>query len=61
LYGCVLLEALNLHWDLLSSPEAVLGAYHLAGSFRVDTIIADPAGRLCPLQSAVAGGLPRRA
>lgn len=61
LYGGVLLEATNLHWDQLSSPEAVLSAYHLAGSFRVDTLIADPTGRLRPLQAAVAAGFARRA
>ncbi|MHB1317559.1 MAG: hypothetical protein ACYCYF_02965 [Anaerolineae bacterium] len=59
-YRGALLEATNLHWDLLSSPEAVLPAYHLAGSFRVDTIIADPAGRLRALQREVAAGFARR-
>ncbi|MFO7698510.1 MAG: hypothetical protein R6X16_15350 [Anaerolineae bacterium] len=60
LYRGVLLEPTTLSWGLLSSPETVLSSYHLAGSFRVDTIIADPTGRLSDLQRVVAAGFAKR-
>ncbi|MNN01477.1 hypothetical protein D3C81_1140950 [compost metagenome] len=50
----VLLEVTYLSWNQLSSAETVLSDYHLAGSFRTDTIIADPTGRLRQLQAEVA-------
>lgn len=50
LYRDTLLEVTYLSWNQLSSVEKVLTSYHLAGSFRVDTIIADPTGRLRKLQ-----------
>jgi hypothetical protein len=52
-YQGVLLEVTYLSWNQLSSAEEVLTSYHLAGSFRVNTIIADPTGRLRSLQSKV--------
>jgi hypothetical protein len=42
LYGGVLVEVTYLSWDQLRSSEDVLASYHLAGSFRTDTILADP-------------------
>lgn len=52
-YNDVLLEVTYLSWGQLSSAKEVLTSYHLAGSFREDTIIADPTGRLHQLQSQV--------
>jgi hypothetical protein len=49
-----LLEVTYLSWNQLASAETVLSDYHLAGSFRTDTIIADPTGRLRRLQAEVA-------
>lgn len=48
-----LVEATYLPWRQLSSAAEVLGSYHLAGSFRTDTIIADPTGDLRRLQAEV--------
>ncbi len=45
-----LLEVTYLPWRQIASVHDVLAAYHLAGSFRVDTIIADPTGNLRGLQ-----------
>lgn len=58
-YEQALLEATHLSWSQLASAEAVLSDYHLAGSFRTDTIIADPTGRLRRLQAEVAPASPR--
>jgi hypothetical protein len=52
-YRGVLLEVTYLAWNQLASVEDVLTSYHLAGSFRVDTIIADPTGYLRRLQKQV--------
>lgn len=52
-YQDALLEITYLSRSELSSYEAVLASYHLAGSFRMDTIIADPTGQLCELQREV--------
>jgi len=49
----VLLEVTSLPWRQLASAHDVLASYHLAGSFRVDTIIADPTGDLRDLQRQV--------
>jgi hypothetical protein len=54
LYGEVLVEVTYLSWDQLRSSEQVLASYHLAGSFRTDTILADPTGRLAGLHAATA-------
>ncbi|WP_199621993.1 MDR/zinc-dependent alcohol dehydrogenase-like family protein [Paenibacillus alkalitolerans] len=53
-YRDTLLEITHLSWNQLSSAEQVLSSYHLAGSFRTNTIIADPTGELRRLQTQVA-------
>ncbi|MCM3718341.1 hypothetical protein [Fictibacillus phosphorivorans] len=45
-YEGVLIEITYLSWSQLQSVEEVLTDYHLAGSFRVNTIISDPTGHL---------------
>jgi hypothetical protein len=60
LYDDALVEVTYLPWRLLSSAERVLASYHLAGSFRVDMVIADPTGRLRRLQAEVARGFADR-
>ncbi|MFM9281004.1 hypothetical protein [Paenibacillus jiagnxiensis] len=50
----VLLEVTYLSMHQIAVVEEVLSSYHLAGSFRLDTIIDDPSGRLRTLQSQVA-------
>ncbi|GIP36040.1 hypothetical protein [Paenibacillus sp. J2TS4] len=52
-YRDTLIEATYLSWSQLASVEDVLTSYHLAGSFRVDTIMADPTGHLRRLQAEV--------
>ncbi len=49
-----LIEVTFLSAQVLASPEAVLGHYHLAGPFRTEAIIADPTGHLHALQAEVA-------
>jgi hypothetical protein len=41
-----LIEASDVAGEKLRSANYVLGAYHLAGAFRVDSVIYDPTGRL---------------
>ncbi|WP_338787014.1 hypothetical protein [Metabacillus sp. FJAT-53654] len=53
IYRDALVEATYLTWKQLASVEEVLTSYHLAGSFRVDTIISDPTGCLSRLQKQV--------
>ena len=53
LHRGVLLEVTYLSESELASAEHVLSSYHLAGGFRTDTIIDDPAGRLRRLQATV--------
>lgn len=53
IYRSTLVEATYLSWNQLASAEEVLASYHLAGSFRKDTIIADPTGHLRRLQNQV--------
>jgi len=48
-----LLEVTYLPWRRIASVDDVLASYHLAGSFRVDTIIADPTGDVRRLQVQV--------
>lgn len=57
----VLLEVTYLPWRRIASARDVLASYHLAGSFRVDTIIADPTGDLRRLQAEVARHFAERA
>ncbi|MHB0859533.1 MAG: hypothetical protein ACYC5M_18440 [Anaerolineae bacterium] len=45
-YCDALLEVTYLPWNHIASVEEVLASYHLAGSFRKDTLIADPTGEL---------------
>ncbi|MDN4526164.1 hypothetical protein [Fictibacillus fluitans] len=52
-YRGTLLEVTYLSQGELSSPEKVLSSYHLAGSFRVDTIIYDPDSVLKHLHQVV--------
>ncbi|MEV8320152.1 hypothetical protein AB0Q95_38985 [Streptomyces sp. NPDC059900] len=49
----VLLEVSYLPRAELASADSVLASYHLAGSFRTDTIIDDPTGELRGLQARV--------
>jgi hypothetical protein len=53
IYHDALLEVKYLSSNQLASVEDVLASVHLAGSFRTDTIIADPTGRLRTLQKEV--------
>nr|WP_028612829.1 hypothetical protein [Paenibacillus harenae] len=53
IYRGVLVEATYLTWNRLASASEVLSSYHLAGSFRADTIIADPTEHLRRLQAEV--------
>ena len=48
-----MIEVTYLSWQDLASPEQVLTSYHLAGSFRVDTLMSDPTGQLRKLQTDV--------
>lgn len=52
-YEGVLIEVTYLSWSKLQSAEDVLTDYHLAGSFRVNTIISDPTEHLEKLQQYV--------
>lgn len=52
-YRDTLIEVTYLSWSQLASVEEVLTSYPLAGSFRVDTIMADPTGHLRRLQAEV--------
>ncbi|MFE2426095.1 hypothetical protein ACFXJ5_04965 [Streptomyces sp. NPDC059373] len=52
-YHGALLEVTYLPWAEFASAEGVLASYHLAGSFRVDTIIDDPTGHLRQLHIRV--------
>jgi hypothetical protein len=59
-YQDVLLEVSYLPIDQLRSPEAILGQYQIAGSFRTPGIISDPSGCLANLQAAVARDYAKR-
>jgi hypothetical protein len=54
-YSGALVEVSFLSWKQLGPAERVLASYHLAGSFRTDTLLADPTGRLAGLRDRVAG------
>lgn len=56
----VLVEVTYLTWEDISSAEVILASYHLAGSFRKDTILADPTGRLAELQAVTIREYARR-
>lgn len=53
IYRGTLIEITYLSMNQLASAEEVLTSHHLAGGFRVDTIIADPTGYLRKLQNQV--------
>ncbi|WP_028551946.1 hypothetical protein [Paenibacillus sp. UNC451MF] len=53
IYRDALIEITFLSWNQIASVEEILTSYHLAGSFRVDTIIADPTGQLLGVQHKV--------
>jgi hypothetical protein len=59
-YRDVLLEVSYLPSEQLRSPGLILGHYHLAGSFRTQSIISDPSGRLTELQAAVSRDYAKR-
>lgn len=54
LHHGALLEISYVPWSELADPVRVLASYHLAGSFRRDTVIDDPTGRLRTLLAFVA-------
>lgn len=56
----VILEVSYLPNDQLLSSDQILGDYHMAGSFRTPSIIADPSGRLTKLQAAVSKDFANR-
>ncbi|TMR93866.1 hypothetical protein [Nonomuraea basaltis] len=58
LYGGVLLEVSAISG--LGSPHDVLSDYHLAGSFHLPCVLADPTGRLTELQRIVARDFAER-
>jgi len=57
----VLIEVSELAWADIAPAETALASYHIAGSFRGDTIIDDPSGRLRQLQRQVAPAFAREA
>src|SRR4051794_11925614 len=48
-YEGLLLEVSYLPGEEATSAKQVLGQYHLAGSFRNDTVLADPRGTLAEI------------
>ncbi len=60
IYRGVLLEVSYLPRDQVQSPDQVLGQSHLAGSFRIPSIILDPSGQLTRLRAAVAKDYAKR-
>jgi hypothetical protein len=59
-YQGVLLDVSFLNADLIRTPEQILGAYDLAGSFRTRGALVDPVGDLKRLHSAVVQDYRRR-
>jgi hypothetical protein len=60
LYRGVIIDASYLSAEEIRSADQVLGLPHLAGSLRVDSILADPTGQLRPVQAGVASGYAKR-
>ena len=60
IYHDVLLEISYLSENELRSPEQILGQSHMAGSFKAESILLDPTGRLAKLQTAVAADYAKR-
>lgn len=59
-YQDVLIEASYLSWKELVPVEQVMTSYHLANSFRRNTIIEDPTGHLHRLQKETASRFAER-
>lgn len=59
-YRDTLLEVSYLPWSQLQCADDVLASYHLAGSFRTDTIIDDPTGHLRRLRAHISGNFTTR-
>lgn len=55
IYRDTLIEVTFLTYEQLESADRVLSSYHLAGSFRVHTLIDDPTGHLTRLFEQVSG------
>ncbi len=60
IYRDVVIDLSYLASDQLQSPDQVLGAYEIAGSFRTPSIILDPSGQLTELQAAVSKDYAKR-
>jgi hypothetical protein len=60
IYRDVILEVSYLPSDQLQSPDLILGQSHMAGSFRMPSIILDPSGQLTKLQAAVSKDYAKR-
>lgn len=60
IYRGVLIEISYLPSDQLQSPELILSQSHMAGSFRVPSVILDPSGHLTKLQAAVSKEYAKR-
>ncbi|UVI33154.1 hypothetical protein [Paenibacillus spongiae] len=60
IYEGALIEVTYLSSNDIASAEEVLASYHLAGSFRMNTIIADPTGHLSKLQAEVSDSFNKR-
>jgi hypothetical protein len=60
IYRDAILEVSYLTNDQLRSSDQILGDYHIAGSFRTPSIIADPSGRLTELQAVVSRDFAKR-
>jgi len=55
----ILLEVSYLGWDQLQSAEQILLQYYMAGSFKGDSIISDPTGRLAELEAVISEEYPK--
>lgn len=60
IYRDVILDVSYLPIDQLQPPDRILGDYHMAGSFRTPSVIADPSGQLTKLQAAVSTDFAKR-
>ena len=60
IYQDVLLEVSYLPASQFQSAEEILDQYHLAGNFRIESIISDPSGQLSELQVKVAENFSKR-
>jgi hypothetical protein len=59
-YRNVLLEVSSISREEVETANQILGHYHLAGSFRKPTIIADPSGHLAALQAVTIRDFAKR-